>query len=249
MPCLLPPSALGNRGGARRSSAAPIPTARGSGAAPGGGERKRGAREVDPRPQLGRRRPKMAWPRRPAVASDVGPGPVSQRGGGGQGEGEEYQWTSGVPKPTSNRAEGQWKGELRGGRCSGWRRWWVVVLGGREGGRGAEGRRWGVFYCRARSVERRGVGGQRCGGRPAVRGGVMALRPLARVGTRRRGRRGRGRGDATPRAGLASGPAALCGHSKAAAVVAGTRCTWARRSSCRCGSARSVGTRCTREWG
>ena len=85
----------------------------------------------------------MAWPQRPAVAGDGGPGLVFQRGCGGQGEGEEHQWASGVPNPTSIRAEGQWEGELRGGRCSGRRRWWVVVLGGREGGRGAEGRRWG----------------------------------------------------------------------------------------------------------
>jgi hypothetical protein len=111
----------------------------------------------------------MAWPRRPAVASDVGPGPVSQRGGGGQGEGEEYQWASGVPNPTSNRAEGQWKGELRGGRCSGRRRWWVVVLGDREGGRGAEGRRWGPFigvlgrWSGAGWVVAGGAAGERCG--------------------------------------------------------------------------------------
>ena len=60
----------------------------------------------------------MAWPRRPAAAGDGGPGPVSQRGGGGQGEEEKHQGASGVPIPTSNRAEGQWGGELRGDRSS-----------------------------------------------------------------------------------------------------------------------------------
>ena len=73
-------------------------------------------RGSDPRPQLGPRRPEMAWPQRPAAAGDGGPRLVFQRGGGGQGEGEEHQWASGVPNPTSIRAEGQWRGEPRGGR-------------------------------------------------------------------------------------------------------------------------------------
>ena len=78
----------------------------------------------------------MAWPRRPAVAGDGGPGPVSQRGGGGQGEGEKHQWASGVPIPTSIRAEGQWGGELRGGRR---RQWRAVALSCRGGGCAAVG--------------------------------------------------------------------------------------------------------------
>ena len=60
-------------------------------------------------------------------------------------------------------------GELRGGRCSGRRQWWVVLLGGRKGGRGAEGRRWGSFIgalCRwsgAGWVVAGGAAGERCG--------------------------------------------------------------------------------------
>ena len=51
------------------------------------GERKRGAREVDPRPQLGRRRPGVVWPRRRVEAGGGCFRPASRSRGGGQGEG------------------------------------------------------------------------------------------------------------------------------------------------------------------
>ena len=111
------------------------------------------------------------WPghggRRAAGGGERGSGAAKLVGGPDLGEKEK-----GAPRalvPTSVRAVVEWEGELRGGRCSGRRRWWVVVLGGREGGRGAEGRCWGVFYRRARSVERRGVCRGRWGGWRAVR--------------------------------------------------------------------------------
>jgi hypothetical protein len=63
----------------------------------------------------------VSWPRRSTAAGDGGPGLVSQRGGGGQREKEEHQGASGVPISTSIRAEGQWEGELRGGRRRQWR--------------------------------------------------------------------------------------------------------------------------------
>ena len=57
--------------------------------------------------------------------------------GGDQGEREEHQGAMGVPFPTSIRAEGQWGGELRGGRR---RQWQAAALQARNGGLGW--RRW-----------------------------------------------------------------------------------------------------------
>ena len=106
MPCLLPPHTLGDRGGGRGSAAAPIPAARGSGRLRGKGKRVRQACGADSRPQLGRGGPRAVWPRRRAAAGGGSFGPVSQRRGSEQGEGEKHHGASGVPKPTSIRAEG-----------------------------------------------------------------------------------------------------------------------------------------------
>ena len=112
-----------------------------SAAARGRGERRRGLCGVDPRPQLGPRRPEVARSHRPAAAGGGGPGLVIQRGGGGQEKGEEHQWASEVPKPTLIRVEGQWRGGSAVAGVRERRLWRMAALGCRGGGCGARG--WG----------------------------------------------------------------------------------------------------------
>ena len=112
--------------------------------------------------------------------------------------------------------EGERERELRGidplphlgrmWRVAAWPRWPAAAGGGRSGGgaRGAEeglGRRWWLVVAKSVAeapfigeMRRWGWGEPVAAGRcvrRALRGGVMALRPLAGVGTLRRGRRGR----------------------------------------------------------
>ena len=120
----------------------PNPAAKGSRRLRGKGKRAREARGVDSRPRLSPWRPGVARPQRPAAAGGGGPGSVIQRGGGGPEEGEEHHWASEVPKPTSIRVEGQWRGgsAVAGGgkgkrrRCKLEEEDW-----GGGGGRGGEG--------------------------------------------------------------------------------------------------------------
>ena len=130
-PSLLPPPSRPEQRKGMGASAAPISAARGSGVAPEWGRRERETREVDSRPQLERRWPGSAWPRRGAAAG-MGRRCRACRRPGSEGKRRRRYWGSRCP---------HWLGLWRCGEgCPAMagvrelRLWRVVALGGRGGG-------------------------------------------------------------------------------------------------------------------
>jgi hypothetical protein len=201
MPYLLPPPALGNRGGggARRRRRFRRPGARGR--LQGEGKGRGGPAGSIPDHSSGEGGP--GWPglddrrQRAMVASDrcpSGAAMVKERGRSTSGP-------RGCQSLPLFGPRGRGKGSSAvagGGNGERWRCRAVEGVGSGCGGLWCGEAERGPFYRAGKALEGRSAA---VAGRRAVRGGVMALRPLARVGTRRRGRRGRGRGDATARAG------------------------------------------------
>ena len=128
-----------------------------------GGKRERGSREVDSRPQLGRRRPELAWPRRGAAASGGGHEAALQRLLSVRIRGEKGMRSSGTLLPTSARAA-----VLRNGGSA--------VACARGGGNGGSGER----RRRCRAEERAWGGGAAGGGGCEAQGlrGPFYRRPL-----------------------------------------------------------------------
>ena len=170
MPCLLPPPVLGNRGGGRRSSAAPILAARGSGVAPEWGrrERERPARSIPGRSSGGGGlgRPGRDGVRQRAAAG-MGRRCRDCRLPGSEGKRRRGSWGSRCPPWFGLRRCGEGSSAVAGARGGGDGGWWCWEIGKavveRRGGAGgsfigALGRWSGAGW-----VVAGGAVGERCG--------------------------------------------------------------------------------------
>ena len=176
------------------------------------GERRREVQGSDPWPQLGQRRPEVAWPLGRAAVSGSGRDGTAVELGGGQEEREKEEGAEGDLLPTLARAGMlRWgRSTVAGGRRAELRAAAALGLGRRRGSwwwwlRSSEAGQ-GPLYSRGKAVGRveRGGGGRRAA-RSAFNGAPAAC--SCRGAAARAARPVRGEG--TARAGLASGPAAL----------------------------------------